>query len=337
MHKRPTMKDVAELANVSQPTVSYVLNNSAKITDTVKARVWAAIETLQYRPNNMARTLKTNQSNTIGILIPDISNSYYAQMMNTFTSVLRRIGKTAIVSTTSYDPHTEVNDIGQLLSNNVDAIIVAFQLRNPESVHALQQAGVPVVIVEGQKVDKAFGYIGTDNYFGGYEATRVLLDQGLTKVVYIDQSGAIAALEARREGYRQAMIDAGLAQSIDVITTEATNDKWQAGLAIGKAVVQKRPEGVIASSDIIAAGILRTLFINKLKVPEDIQVIGYDDIPLAKVFVPAISTMAQPIEAVCNATVKALVENNEQNKLTLIDQNFRPTFVARETTTRLIK
>ena len=125
---RPTMKDVAALAGVTQPTVSYVINGTATISEEVKEKVNRAIKELNYEPNYTARALKTNRSEIIGILIPDISNEYYSRMVSLISTMLRKRGYTTMVSSTNYEKDTEMDSLRKMLTYNVDGMIVAYCL-----------------------------------------------------------------------------------------------------------------------------------------------------------------------------------------------------------------
>ena len=328
--KRATMKDVAELAGVTQPTVSYVVNQTMNISQEVKDRVWAAIEELNYNPNVFARSLKTNRSNSIGILIPDISNSYYAAIIDQLEINLRKAGYVSIVATTRYDEENELESIRTINGYNVDAFIVCYQLRSKKGYDLLNHLDCPVVVLEGSKEKDDLIHIWTDNLFGGQQATEYLLKQGLRKIAYVGQTSHSEALFSREQGYRQAMSKWNLSETDYIFRTKSPLKKWTEGMEIGKNLLEAKVEGVIVSSDVISFGILQTFFKSGISIPKDISLISYDDIPMAGLFLPALSTMKQPIKKMCSYAVEALVVALTDKEVE--DKIFKPTLILRETT-----
>ncbi|MCQ5144546.1 LacI family DNA-binding transcriptional regulator [Enterocloster bolteae] len=329
--ERPTMVDVANLAGVTQPTVSYVINGTANISDEVKERVNHAIKELNYKPNYLAIALKTNRSRTIGIIIPDITNTYYAVMVSMIEKLLIKEGYTIIINSTDYNKTMEENALKHLLSHNVEGVIITYQFSNQRCWDYLRDSGKSAVVLEGGSKCGEFACINTDNYFGGYTATEALLKQGKKKIAYVSQTSEIEALADRCQGYKDAMRDYGRMGDLLVYHSSGPGDKWKGGAAVGKKIRDADIDGVVVSSDVIAVGILKTILMSGIKVPQDISIIGYDDIPLAELFVPALSTVAQPLEEMCRLTVEKLLQllAGEPVENSLI----KPRLILRETTT----
>ncbi len=325
--ERPTMKDVADLAGVTQPTVSYVINGTANISGEVREKVNQAIRELNYKPNYFARVLKTNKTDIIGVVIPDISNEYYARITYTAESMLKKKGYTIIIYSTNYDREVEEKSIKQLLTYNAEGIIIMYELGNPKCWDMLQNSGKTAVVLEGGNNCGNIPCINTDNYFGTYTATKYLLSKGRKKIAYIGQNVKIEALEERCRGYREAMEEAGLLHEDLICNTSGPGDKWREGVILGHRLATSDVDGVIVSSDIIAVGILKTLLIAGKRIPHDVSIIGYDDIPLAELFVPALTTVAQPIEQMCSLAVEMIGSIKE-----LKNESLKPKLVIRETT-----
>lgn len=311
---RPTMRDVANLAGVTQPTVSYVINGTANISEEVKEKVYRAIRELHYEPNYNARVLKTNKSSMIGIIIPDISNEYYAKMVNLVEAELTRQNYTIMISSTNYDEETESSCVRQMLLYNVDGIIVMYQLLNRNCWKLLQESGRKVAVLEGGNVCRNLPCIDVDDHLGGYIAARHLIMQGRKRIVYVGQNVKMEALTARYQGYVDAMKEAGLFQKALVYETAGPGDKWKEGVAIGQRLLAQEIDGMIVSSDIVAVGILKVLLQAGKKIPEEIALVGYDDIPLAELFVPALTSVAQPMEEMCAFAVEQMLKSNSGKK-----------------------
>lgn len=325
---RPTMKDVAALAGVTQPTVSYVINGTATISEEVKEKVNRAIRELNYEPNYTARALKTNRSEIIGILIPDISNEYYSRMVSLISAMLRKRGYTTMVSSTNYEKDMEMDSLKKMLTYNVDGMIVAYQLLNEKCWNVLKESGCNGVVLEGGSAAEGLSCMNTDNFYGAYEAVKFLQKQGKKYIAYVGQHTDLEAIRDRFQGYQKAMEEEGMYDPKLVYETEGPGDKWQEGIHLGKKLLQSGADGILVSSDIVAAGILKVFLNGQKKIPEDVAVIGYDDVPLAEVFVPAISTVAQPIREMCRFAVEQVTGRQKEKKTEVL----KPKLVLRETT-----
>jgi DNA-binding LacI/PurR family transcriptional regulator len=328
MGKKPTMRDVARLADVTQPTVSYVINNSAAISEEVRNRVNHAIKTLNYTPNYFARGLKTNKSNMIGILIPDILNEFYASIVHELKNMLQERFYT-VVQSTNYDAAFEEKGLLSLIDHGVDAIVLTYQPAGKNIYSILRKYGRPTVILEGGTHCGGITCINTDNFYGGYTAAKYLLDKGRTQIAYVGQHGHIEALQERHNGFNEAVKQYGGNNHYSEFKTIDLGNKWDEGVRLGKEILRHSLNGIVVSSDVIAVGILKSILSSGKKVPEDIAVIGYDDIPLAKLFVPALTTMAQPIKKMCNMTVQKIMQGF--NGETVIDELIKPELIIRET------
>ena len=304
----PTMKDVARLAGVSQPTVSYVINGSASISKEVRERVNEAIRQLNYKPNYYAKALKTNSSEIVGIIIPDIINQYYARLLQLLEEDLHAKNYQVIIYSTSYNGKIEETSVRQLLAYNVHAIIALYQFTNKKCWDLLKAFSKPVVAIEGGSYCASLGIpcINADSRLGGYMATRHLLGMGRKRIAYIHQNSDIEALQERCEGYMEAMKAAGLFQPTDIFVTKNPNDKWNEGKMLGKKLALHPYDGIIACSDLIAVGIIKELQRAGKQVPDQVAVIGYDDVPIAELFIPALTTIAQPLEEICAIAIEII-------------------------------
>lgn len=323
----PTMKDVARLAGVSQPTVSYVINGSASISQEVKDRVFSAIRQLNYKPNYNAKALKTNNSEIVGIIIPDVVNQYYARLLQILEEDLHAKNYQMIIYSTSYDGAIEESSVRSLLSYNVHAIIILYQFTNSKCWDLLKDYGRMVVAIEGGSYCAKLNIpcINVDSHLGGYMATRHLLGLGRKRIAYVHQNSDIDALEERRNGYIEAMKAAGLYHPEDIFITKNPNDKWNEGKNLGKRLSRLPYDGIITCSDLIAVGIIKELLHTGKRVPEDVSVIGYDDVPIAELFVPALTTIAQPLEEICALAIKTIFDSEKTVLPTL-----QPQLIKRE-------
>jgi DNA-binding LacI/PurR family transcriptional regulator len=328
MKRKPTMRDVARLAEVTQPTVSYVINNTAAISDEVRDRVNSAIKKLNYKPNFFARGLKTNKSNMIGIVIPDILNEFYASIVPELKETLEE-RFFIVIQSTSYNAAFEEEGLRSLIDYNVEAIVFAYQPAGKNICGILRKYDRPAVILEGGTGCGGIPCINTDNFYGGYTAAKHLLNQGRKQIAYIGQRSHIEALKERRRGFCEAIQEAGDHYPLIEFETIDPGNKWDEGIRLGNEILRHSLDGIVVSSDVIAVGIIKSLLTAGKKIPQDIAVIGYDDIPLAKLFVPALTTMAQPIKDMCSMTVHKIMQDPERT--ISADELIKPELVIRQT------
>jgi DNA-binding LacI/PurR family transcriptional regulator len=326
MKKKPTMRDVARLAEVTQPTVSYVINNTAAISEEVRERVNSAIRKLNYKPNYFARGLKTNKSSLIGIVIPDILNEFFASIVHELKKMLQERYYTVIQST-NYDAAFEEKGLRSLIDYNVEAIVFAYQPAAKSTCGILRKYGRPAVIIEGGTGCGDIPCINTDNFYGGYTAAKYLLDQGRKQIAYIGLRSHIEALKERHRGFCHAVKERNM-HCVEFKTADPGN-KWDEGVRLGKELLRHSFDGIVVSSDVIAVGILKSLLTAGKKVPQDIAVIGYDDIPLAKLFIPALTTMAQPIREMCSMTADKIMAGLEGEAV--VNEMIKPQLILRQT------
>ena len=327
--KKPTMKDVAKLAGVTQPTVSFVLNGTATISEEVRERVLKAIEELHYKPNYNAVALKTRRTHVVGVMLPDLTNAFYSRIASCLERELIEAGYLAMISSTGYDQKIELDVVNRFLDHNVDAIITAYEIGNPDCWKLLRDSGEKVVTIEAGKRGAGFSGVDMDNYFGAYTAAKHLLSEGRRKIVFIGQNTTIEALAIREQGYIDALAENAMEPVI--YRTEDTAEKWTGGIGIGERLAKEHEaDGILVSSDEIAVGIIKALLSNGARVPEDVSVIGYDNIPLSRLYIPELSTVAQPVDEICSCAagiLSGLLEGRTTDPVVL-----KPELILRNTT-----
>ncbi|MDR0708486.1 MAG: LacI family transcriptional regulator [Spirochaetaceae bacterium] len=327
-----TMKDVARLAGVTQPTVSHVINGTASISKEVSEKVLEAIGKLNYRPNELARGLKTNTSKTIGIVTPDITNSYYACIAKEIEILLVQKGYIAFLSNTDYNRASEQNVIDKLLRYNVDGILILCEFLNREPLKHLERYGIPVVFLDDEPEEYSGCMISTDNERGGYLAAKYLIDRGHRRIAYLGEKMSLYPMKMRYEGYRKALTESGipLNENLMILDNDTVYD-FGKGLKYSESILAKKPDAVFASTDIIAIGFMRACISAGIKIPDDIAIVGYDNIPLAALTMPALSTITQFVEDIAANAVEQLflqINNQQYEKYVVLE----PQMVIRSTT-----
>ena len=328
--KAYTMKDVAMRAGVTQPTVSHVINGTASISKEVCDRVNKVIEELGYIPNAFAKGLKTNKTNIVGLIIPDISNGYYANIAKILEKALSKKGYTTFLACTNYSEIAEEKCVENFLRYNADAVIIAYQLSHEKSIEKLENDGKPFVLMQDEESANAH-CVNTDDFFGGYTAAAHLLLTGRKKIAFAGEPFNLKAIENRYLGFKKALEEKGAGRDDNIFVVDDAADKFSCGLILGEKIADSDFDGVFCTSDVIALGVIRALHEKGIKVPTDVAVVGYDDIPVAKLTTPGLTTITQPSEEMANLCVERvikLINGEEIDKAAVL----KPRLTIRETT-----
>jgi DNA-binding LacI/PurR family transcriptional regulator len=307
--RRPTIRDVAARAGVSHQTVSRVINGRDNVTAETRDRVRATIRELQYVPSPLARGLMASRTHSLGMVTADVTDNTFAQAVAGAELETRRRGYYLIVA--SVEGETEDDEVAYLrlmLERRVEGLIV-FHPQLPLTPEQLPPAveRVPLVSI-GSSALPGFMAVDVDNRGGGFEATTFLIRQGHRLIATITGPQDWPSARARLEGYRDAFREAGL--PYDETLVEAASD-WgpETGQeALARLARTGRFTAVFAHSDLLALGAIRELRSHGLAVPDDVSVIGYDDIPVASFVEPPLTTVRQPMREVGTLAAKLLLD-----------------------------
>ena len=308
-----SIKDVSRAAGVSISTVSHVLNRTRFVSDGARERVERAIAQLDYRHNGLARSLRTKQSYAIGLIIPDVSNPYYPQVARGVQDAAAAAGYWVFLCNSDRSPQNEVRLLEALEQRRVDGVILDAGGPDQALLAALHRAAVPVVLV-GSRIDDAALDVVTVAPNGGCDAVRHLLARGHRRIgliagppVSFATSRASARL-AKAGGYLQALAEASIAPDPALMVQgDYTREGGQAAMRRLLAL-DVPPTAIFAGNDLMAIGALHAARAAGRRVPEDLAIVGYDDIPEAAVTSPALSTIAVPKYEMGHAAGELLLE-----------------------------
>ena len=288
-----TIRDVARRAGVSTATVSRVLAGIGNPKAATADAVMAAVEALDYRPSAVARSLRMRRTGTIGLIVTDIQNPFFPELVQAADDAARRVGYSILLGSAAYDERRAVHYLDLMADRRVDGMIVASSQVSDESWRWLAAAPVPVVVVNAEPANVPITVIASDNRGGMRTAAEHLISLGHRRMAYIRGDAGITADLPRLEGFRAACRDAGIPDS-DVI--ELRGDALFEG---GERAVREllasgsRVTAIACHNDITAIGALRALRAAGVRVPQQVSVIGCDDIAAASWVVPALTTVAQ--------------------------------------------
>lgn len=294
--KRPArIEDVARAAGVSTATVSRCLNNPDAVRESTRALVEKAVADLGYTPHFGARALAMNRTHTIGAVIPTMENAIFARGFQAVQERLSDAGTTLLLASSGYDPEREAQQLKTLLQRGVDGVLLIGEAR-PETTYALLEArDIPTVLVwcNGETTDHVC--VGFDNRAAAREMARTVLDYGHRRIAMVAGITAWNDRAARRvDGVRDALTAEGLAlDEANLVEAEYT---IEAGAQALRRLVSERPRptAIICGNDVLAAGVLRGARQMRLDVPGDLSITGFDDIDLASVLDPALTTVHVP-------------------------------------------
>ena len=312
MPKRVTIRDVAKQAGVSPATVSMVLNNRPEtISEATRQAVQQAAQELNYRPNQLARSLVTKKTNTIALIIPDNTNLFFAAVSNAIEDAASALKYSVVVANTKNNPDMNLHYLRLFADRMTDGIIVAqSEFADPrqteECTRLLRSLHVPIVLVDRVFKDAALNYVGLDQFEGGYIATKHLLDLGHRQIGCATGPLTFTSLKERLEGYRSALDEAGIA--FDPSLVYEGELQLDTGIRSLPYLLGKNVSAIFAFNDMIAYGIYKEIRNYDLRIPNDLSIIGFDDIIFSDIIQPPLSTVAQPIDAIADAAVSRLVE-----------------------------
>lgn len=334
-----TIFDVAREAHVSKSTVSRVVNKDPAVKAETRRAVEEAIRKLNYAPSYFAQGIRTGQTKTIAMLVPEYTNMFYGEMFNGVEDVAVRHGYMVLVCNTG-NASSEKEYIEQLLQRNIDGIV--FNTYNTESalIGYLENLSVemPIVFMDeaiGKRLNVCAVY--TDGYSCTRKAVDYLVRRGCREIGYIRNVNSIRATESRFEGYRQGLRDHGLQFAPEFVyqcPVDAEPDYIKAGIRAGEyfSRLERKPDAIMAAIDLLAIGCVTQLCNCGIRVPEDISVIGYDNIALGEVSRPAITTISQPTREMGRVAARMVIEQLQNHRIEAKKQVFEGSLIVRQTT-----
>lgn len=331
----PTIRDVAHHAQVSVTTVSHVINNTRFVEPETEQRVRTAIEVLGYRPNLLARGLRRRQTRTIGLLIPDNSNPFFADVARAIEDTGFSEEYSVILCNSDMSDVKQAAYIDLLLSKQVDGLILISSGDRQEPLRRILDADVPVVVVDRELDDLPVDQILVDNEQGGYLAGRYLVDLGHRLIGCIMGPSDVRPSAGRVAGFRRALEEAGLSLPDDRIVRG--DGRYSSGEQAMQELLSRNLgiTALFAFNDLMAVGALSTLRRAGVQVPDYISIIGFDGILHAATTVPAITTIAQPVTEIGRVSVCMLLDRIARRQQSSTRVLLPTTLVERESCRKL--
>ena len=312
-----SIAEIAEICNVSKATVSRVINNKTTgVGEETRRRVLRTIQELNYRPNALARSIAIAKSNMVGVIIPDVSNFFYPKIIRGITDYMDTKGYSVIVGNSNYDPEREAQQLLSMIDKRVDGIILCSGVSNLDFLAGFRRYKTPLALL-GRTFDNSLSdvSIAGDNVAGAYKSASYLIRGGAKRIAYVEGNPDISGSHQRLEGYRRAHEAAGLPVREELILS-------------GDYTI----EYVMTGSDLVAIGMVSQLRRRGVRVPEDVELVGFDNIELASVFEPALSTVSKPHYDMAQHLSAQLMRIIEGEEVKFPHTTIEPSLVLRDTT-----
>lgn len=307
---KPTIYDIAREAGVSIATVSKVLNNSGRISDKTREKVGRIMKELNYQPSLVASALTSRRTGTIGLMIPDIANPFFAETARAIEDYAQEQGSDLIVCSTDRSDEKAARYISLLQRKRVDGLIIASHTGNPDLIRRLLSDQVPVVLFSADIRALECSSVTVDDYKGGYQATEYLLSLGHRRIGIISDN--LPGSKLRVEGFQDALKAAGVEcdDPAHIMHTSATleNGRKAAAAMLGQERGQ-RPTAIFACNDLLAIGVMKEARSRGLSIPSDLSVVGFDNTMLADICHPTLTSIAQPLREMTEQAMLLLNES----------------------------
>jgi LacI family transcriptional regulator len=299
--KRMTsIKDVARAAGVSTATVSHVINDTRFVAEETKNKVHQAMKELDYRPNSVARSLRSRKSKIIGLLVPilleDTSNFFFMSVAQGIESVLRESGYNLIVSNSNENIRIEQEQIKLFNSQLIDGLILAPTFEDHHCLHETLTGDYPVVFIDRKPKDYQGDCVLADGLSGTYEAVSLLISKGHRRIGFLTGSLGLTTSDERLAGYKKALIEHGLnVEQVLIQVAKSIQSSFESGYELAKELVSQHDiTAILVANNVMTMGAIRFLQENQLKIPDQIALIGFDDYEWTKITTPPLSVVKQP-------------------------------------------
>ncbi len=308
-----TIRDVANKAEVSIATVSRVVNGNRPVHPDIRARVLKVVEELDYRPNYLARGLRQCNTSMIGLIIPDNANPFYAEFARAIEDAGFAEGYSVILCNSDLSDEKQQAYVDVLLSHKVDGVIlIDYQYEAPNALERILAEHIPAVLTNALRLVPTMDQVMVDDHQGGYLAGQYLLRLNHQRIGCITLHPPLSYQIPRIVGFRQALSEAGIELTAEDFAIG--NGRYDSGYKAMQELLQRRPDltAVFVFNDLMALGAIGALRAQGMRVPEDISIIGFDNIFYASTSEPALTTIAQPIAAMGQQCITQLLQRIQQ-------------------------
>ncbi|ANU12689.1 Catabolite control protein A [Planococcus halocryophilus Or1] len=308
-----TIYDVAREANVSMATVSRVVNANQNVKPATRKKVLKVIEELGYRPNAVARGLASKKTTTVGVIIPDISNSMYAELARGIEDIATMYRYNIILSNSDQNENKELQLLETMLGKQVDGIVFMSDVISAELLKEMERSPTPIVLAGSIDESAAIASVNIDYYGAAYEAVKKLVDNGHQKIAFI--IGPLTSMinkEYKLKAYKEALADAGIDYDEKLIVE--CNNSYDEAMEAVQTLAPVEPTAYFVSNDEMSIGVIHAVEEQGKKIPMDVEVISYENSKLARMARPMLTSVAFPLYDIGAVSMRLLTKymNNEE-------------------------
>jgi LacI family transcriptional regulator len=308
MNKRPTISDVARLAHVSRSTVSHVLNNTRFVEEDTRCRVMDAVDSLGDLPSAVARSLATQRTGTIGMIVADASNYFFGEMLRGVEDILHPAQYSLAICNTDEVLERESHYLSLLLRHRVDGIVAAATSQQWSALQYAEMQHTPVVFVDRRFSSLSGLFVGVDNAGGAYLGTRHLIEKGHRRLGILAGFARLSTMREREAGFRRALDEAGLPVREEWIIRSPLSIEGGKQAIDELLALPEVPDAIFVNNNLLTLGALLVLKERKVRTPEDLALVGFDDHPWAAVTDPPLTVVRQPIRELGQVAARLLIE-----------------------------
>jgi len=330
-----TIYDVCSKAEVSMATVSRVINGNPNVRESTRLKVLGVMAELDYKPNSIAQSLASKRSNSVGVLVSKLMGPVYGPMMSGIEEELRKAGKHVFIATGHSDEEKEKESIEFLISRNCDALIMHVEAVSDSFLVELSKEKMPFVLLNRLVPELSDNCITLNNNYGGYLATKSLLDNGHREIAYISGPLWKSDTQDRLDGHKKALAKYGITFDDNYLFE---GDFHEEGGIVGLQhfLDKKLPiTGLVCANDEMAAGALVKARDEKIAVPDELSIIGYDDINVAYYLHPKLTTVRYPVDEMGKMAAKWVIKNVYKKDIEDIQTTFEPKLIIRNSSKKL--
>ncbi len=327
------IRDVAERAQVSTATVSHVLNGTRTVTDSTRDRVLTAIRELNYHPSAVARSLKTQSTYTLGVMVSDITNPFSTAVVRGIEDVASANGFNLILCNTDENEDKAEAYVRLLLARRVDGLVLAPTGRSSDLLERFREMA-PIVVIDRADPGMTLPFVGVDNVAGARKAVNHLVDDGHTRIGIVAGLPAVSTSAQRLEGYRLALARRGMAADPDLERTGQSTVEGGEQAAVELLSLAERPTALFTTNNFMTLGALRACARLGLRCPDDVAILGFDDHEWAPLFTPPLSVVRQPTYEIGTTAAALLLRAIAGERLSTEPRLLNTTLLIRESCRR---
>lgn len=330
-----SIKDVAKLAGVSISTVSRVINESEAVDEEKRLRVVDAIKKLDYKPNLLAKGLRLKSGNVIGLVVPEITIHAFTYIINYTLEIASEHGFNVILGCTHDDPNDEEKFIDELIRRNVNGIIFSRVSDESRTLRIVHKMNVPIVVIDRALANEGIPHVIVDNYKAGVIAAKHFIELGHKDIACVTGPMKIVLCRERLNGFSATLKEMG--RELPEEYTYEGNFKFESGVEAGKYFLKNKLKitAIWGQNDLMALGVKKVLSANNYKIPEDISLMGMDNLGVVEMVQPSITTISQPFKEMCKKAFELIMLQNEKKEIIENITLLEPSLIVRESTQHL--